>query len=1430
MDRHPHRRDHHGHGRQYHLRLQGRPPPFFGSVSPATFTRGTATVGVGFLAYNSGTGGKLTFQITRTAGTTPSDGLIGSGPLTLTLGSETFAIPSPGTLTQFEFDPGGLSWNSGDTVAVSLAIDSTNNAPVITTTSPISVPENTTAVTTLTATDADTGTTLTWSKNGGADADAFTLTTDGVLTFTTAPDYENPTDTGSNNSYVVIVQVSDATATADLTLTVNVTDVAENQPPVITTTSPLSVPENTTAVVTLAATDPDTSDTLTWSKNGGADADAFTLTAGGVLSFATAPDFEAPTDTGGDNGYVVIVRVTDGTDTADLTLTVNVTDVPGQTEEAQAQTMVPAGWSLIPSGARAGDDFRLLIVTSTRQTAANTDIADYNAVVQNDVSNTGHADIQGYAANFRMLGCTQTVSAITNANTGSTDPAASIYYLNGAKVADDYADLYDGSWDSNAPKFPDGENAPTSGLISQTLVGCTPAGMIDGTNHLAAALVTQGYPGFSGSEFGVFPVLVKESRRFYGLSEIFRVPANTAATGAPAITGTAAVGETLTASTGGIMDADGLSRVSYGYRWIRLDSDGMMNPTDIGTDASTYTLVAADVGKKIQVGVSFQDDSGNDEALTSTAYPSGIATVPAVAAPATGAPAITGTARVGQTLTASTGGIMDADGLSRVSYGYRWIRVDSDGMMNPTDIGTDASTYTLVAADEGKKIQVEVSFQDDRGNDEELTSEAYPSGTETIAAADTTNNAPTFTDGPSTSRSIAENTASGQNIGAPITATDADTGDTLTYDLGGTDAAAFGIVSASGQIQTRAALDYETKSSYTVTVTVSDGNGGSDSIDVTINVTPDDGGGDDGGGDGGDGEPTTSVPGPPTNLTAVVGDGQVVLSWDTPESDGGADITDYEYRINGRNPWISIGSTETTHTVTGLDNGTEYTFQVRAVNRVGKSFAPSQTEATPGAPELLSLDFAHFANGNGINSELVFVNTAPQPVRPTIYFYDTEGALVSAESVVDLTGDLEVTEDGGLTVLTEMEPLGELTIPTHGRGELVTGSVKVISGAPIGGGLRFDLPHVGMAVTGAGPPIGDAIFPVRRREGGINTGVAIHNLEEEPMEVSCRLMRGGAVLEQVSLPLEANGQTSWPIDQAFPAADTSDFTGSVRCDTVGEGRFSAVALEMDPGTRTFIVLPVFPVNRSAGGQAAVLDFAHFVNGDGATSDLVFVNPSTQPSRPGTPFISGIPAIRPAIYFYDTEGGPIAAASVVDLTADLEIREDGGLTVRTEMEPLGVLTISTHGRGEVVTGSVRVVSDSPIGGMLRFDLPHIGEAVVGTGPPIGDAIFPVRRREEGITTGVAIHNLESSSELVRCELLREGVLLDSVMIPLEANGQTSWTIDAAFPTTDTSDFTGSVRCDAVGEGLFTAIALEMDPGARTFITLPLFPVEERTDQE
>ena len=97
------------------------------------------------------------------------------------------------------------------------------------------------------------------------------------------------------------------------------------------------------------------------------------------------------------------------------------------------------------------------------------------------------------------------------------------------------------------------------------------------------------------------------------------------------------------------------------------------------------------------------------------------------------------------------------------------------------------------------------------------------------------NQAPAFATATAT-RSVAENATAGTNLGAPIAATDAD-GDTLTYALEGTDAASFSIVSTTGQLQTKAALDYETKTSYSVMVKASDPDGLSDTIAVTINVT-----------------------------------------------------------------------------------------------------------------------------------------------------------------------------------------------------------------------------------------------------------------------------------------------------------------------------------------------------------------------------------------------------------------------------------------------------------------------------------------------------------------------------------------------------------------------------------------------------------------
>ena len=188
--------------------------------------------------------------------------------------------------------------------------------------------------------------------------------------------------------------------------------------------------------------------------------------------------------------------------------------------------------------------------------------------------------------------------------------------------------------------------------------------------------------------------------------------ANTPAAGAPVIIGTAQVGETLTADTSGIQDANGLSGATFSYQWL-----GSRDTEIQGATNATYTLVAADEGKAIKVRVSFTDDRGNAESLTS-------APTSAVEAnannPATGAPTISGTAQVGQTLTADITGIADADGLGGETFTYQW--VSGDGTAD-TDIekATD-STYKLVDADQGKFVKVRVAFTDGGGNEETLTS------------------------------------------------------------------------------------------------------------------------------------------------------------------------------------------------------------------------------------------------------------------------------------------------------------------------------------------------------------------------------------------------------------------------------------------------------------------------------------------------------------------------------------------------------------------------------------------------------------------------------------------------------------------------------------------------------------------------------------
>ena len=534
---------------------------------------------------------------------------------------------------------------------------------------------------------------------------------------------------------------------------------------------------------------------------------------------------------------------------------------------------------------------------------------------------------------------------------------------------------------------------------------------------------------------------------------------NTPATGAPAISGTPQVGETLTASTSDITDEDGLTNVSYEYQW-------MAGASDIdGATGSSHTLTASEQGQTVQVRVTFTDDADNEETLTSeatvavaaaapasltaafqdlpdshdgsTAFtfrvlfsedvgisyvnmrddafslsegdvtgarrvdgrndlwevtvepdgnsdvgitlpanrsctttgaictredsprqltnsPSATVTGPAEAPPtntsAAGAPTISGTPQVEQTLTADTSSITDEDGLTNVPYSYQWIAGGSD------IAGATGSTYTLTSSEQGETIQVRVTFTDDADNEEALTSAA----TAEVTAAP-----------------------------APLTASLADSRFQSARHNGADDRpqviVAFSMAVASFEKTTpsvsltgaavRSVRQHEEDGLDNAWIFFLDPDGNADIAFSLVSGQPCDSGGictEDGGmlsggvqvtlpgpeeeeqEETGDDQQTPQSPPPaPTNLTATVNaDGHIVLSWRAPNDDS---ITGYQ--ILRRRPGegesallvyvADTESTATTFTDTGVTAGVKYVYRVKAINAAGLSDWSNYVNPTP---------------------------------------------------------------------------------------------------------------------------------------------------------------------------------------------------------------------------------------------------------------------------------------------------------------------------------------------------------------------------------------------------------------------------------------------------------------------------------------------------
>ena len=324
------------------------------------------------------------------------------------------------------------------------------------------------------------------------------------------------------------------------------------------------------------------------------------------------------------------------------------------------------------------------------------------------------------------------------------------------------------------------------------------------------------------------------------------------------------------------------------------------------------------MGKTIKLRVSFTDDAGNDESLTSAATDEvGFAVQPQTSNnPATGTPTISGNAQVGEILTADTSGISDADGLTNVTFSYQWI--GNDGSTDTDIQHATGSSYTLVEADEGQTIKVKVSFADDADNRETLTSTATaavaapepPAKPTGLSAAVISHDTVTITwddpqDDAITGYIILRRDREIHPVGTFITIT----GDTGSADTTYTDDT----------------VEPDKQYNYKVKAINEHGEVSERSDWVRANT------------------PAVPVPDQPTGLSAAVSHDAVTLTWDDPQDDS---ITGYvilrrDRAIHPTGTFVTIagdtGSAQTAYTDETVEPDKEYVYRIKAINDRGLS-------------------------------------------------------------------------------------------------------------------------------------------------------------------------------------------------------------------------------------------------------------------------------------------------------------------------------------------------------------------------------------------------------------------------------------------------------------------------------------------------------------
>ena len=814
--------------------------------------------------------------------------------------------------------------------------------------------------------------TVTWSL-GGADMEDFTIdSASGVLSFAQRPDYEAPTNSSPHdNVYEIIVKATDATPipnTREYPVAVTVTNVDEtpeiggpsdnlNFPETLYDDSPLVTPN----VAIFTARDEEDQN-ITWSLTGD-DAGQFTImkdpvSGVGTVTFNNPPNFEAPADEDSLNTYEFTVEAFDGTNTGTWDYAVTVTDV---NETPELTGLIETAITLDEHDANETYTTPSVATYTARDeeggvtwTLTGTDSGDFaidgNGVVtfavapnweDPDDSNDDNVytftvvatDILSGASRLTVTtDVTVTVEdveeagAVTgdNQNPGVRDTI--IFTLtdpDGGIVTGLYPDGFEWQIESRVSEEAAWQELLAIPINNSSVQYHYEVEEEDTGNQLRAVVASyqdRRGPGKLAESEPTTAVtadpIANAPPRFLGPGPQFvpEGPAGQNVGDPPEVSDRE--NDTLTF---GLTGSDS--------QYFEIDaSTGQIRTTQEldyeTTTTSLYITVTLHDGKGVVggTGIVTDDDSVDDRKIfditVTDVEEEGVVTLSQEEP------------EVGVQLEAT---LEDGDGdISGESW--QWARSENGqiGWINIS--GATSSSYTPVDTDRGFYLRASVTYTDRRGAGK--SAEAF---TEQVFGE---NRRPTFPSTENGQRSIAENTAADQNVGAALTAIDADL-DTLTYTLEGADAVFFNIDRVSGQIQTKEGVtyDYEAKTSYALTVRASDGTA-SATIDVTLNVTnvlepPD-----------APAEPSvTATSGSTTSLD---------VSWTAPTNTGRPAITNYDlrYRQGATGDFINgpQNVTGTGTSIPGLAEATEYEVQVRASNDEGDSSWSQSGTGTTNTP------------------------------------------------------------------------------------------------------------------------------------------------------------------------------------------------------------------------------------------------------------------------------------------------------------------------------------------------------------------------------------------------------------------------------------------------------------------------------------------------